>query len=100
LGDWNNTIMLWDIQTGKAARTLPGHTATLTALQFTADGASLVSTGKDGMLRVWNPDELKPKAVIPVGPANQFLTFALDRSGQFALVAGPGGLGSELKLPP
>jgi WD40 repeat protein len=80
-------------------RTFSGHTAALTGLRFTPDGAWLVSTSRDGTLRVWNPDAARAKSVVTVGPENQHCCFALDRSGRYAFVASHGGFVSVLKLP-
>lgn len=98
-GEVNHTITLWDIQTGKTVRTLSGHSGTLTGLQFTPDGTALVSTARDGTLRIWSPDASRARAIVNIGPENQQYCFALDRSGRFAFVAVHGGFVAVLKLP-
>jgi WD40 repeat protein len=99
LGEADKTVTLWDAQTGKPVRTLAGHSAALTGLQFTPDGSALVSSARDGTLRVWTPEAQRAKAVIPVGPAGQPCCFSLDRSGRFAFVGIPGGAVLVLKVP-
>jgi WD40 repeat protein len=99
IGDWTHAIQLWDTQTGNSVRTFAGHGAALTGVRFTPDGSALVSTSRDGTLRVWNPDAARAKSVVTVGPENQHCCFALDRSGRYAFVASHGGFVSVLKLP-
>jgi dipeptidyl aminopeptidase/acylaminoacyl peptidase len=41
--DMNNTIRLWDVETGQCVRTLLGHTALLDSISFTPDGNFLAS---------------------------------------------------------
>src|SRR5207237_162035 len=46
-------IALRDVQTGSAARTLPGHVRGGTSLAFSADGAALACGGGDGTTSLW-----------------------------------------------
>lgn len=50
-------IVLWDVNAGEAARTLEGHTAPVTALQFSQDGRRVYSASKDKTVRVWNVED-------------------------------------------
>jgi len=47
------TIVVWDVTTGKERDTLPGHTAQVNALAYTADGRTLASGGADKVVRLW-----------------------------------------------
>ena len=38
-GSWDNTVRLWDVQTGEQLRTLEGHTDAVTSVAFSPDGA-------------------------------------------------------------
>jgi transcription initiation factor TFIID subunit 5 len=49
----DNTIMLWDLGSGKAIKRLSGHTAVPYSLEFSRDGNVLASGGADGTVRVW-----------------------------------------------
>lgn len=51
-GSYDNTIKIWDIETGECLRTLTGHTLGIRALQF--DDTKLISGSLDKTLRVWN----------------------------------------------
>ena len=50
-------IQLLDITTGDELATLDGHTAPIVKLLFSSDGKTLVSTGYDGTILVWDWDE-------------------------------------------
>lgn len=50
---YGQAIRLVDLATGRQIAELIGHTSTVTALAFAADGRRLVSGGRDGALRVW-----------------------------------------------
>lgn len=49
----DDTILLWDIAEGRRLAVLTGHTATVNAVGFSADGATLISGGEDGTVRLW-----------------------------------------------
>ncbi len=50
-------IQLLDITTGDELATLDGHTAPIVKLLFSSDGKTLVSTGYDGTILLWDWDE-------------------------------------------
>ena len=52
-GSWDKTVRLWDADTGETCAILP-HERELRALDFSADGSRLVSSGDKGLLNVWN----------------------------------------------
>jgi len=54
-GSLDNTIKLWDIDSGKAARTLFGHIEGVWAVA--SDNLRLVSGSHDRTIKVWNRDE-------------------------------------------
>jgi WD40 repeat protein len=47
-------VRVWDVATGKPARSLVGHTAGVGAVAWSPDGARLASGSADGTLRVWD----------------------------------------------
>jgi WD40 repeat protein len=52
-GDEAGRITLWDAVSGKALRTLDGHSLGVNVLRFSSDGRTLISGGKDRIIRVW-----------------------------------------------
>jgi WD40 repeat protein len=60
-GEVDNTVRLWDVETGEQAAVLvgpppaPGRTAAfIWCLAFSPDGKLLAAGGSDGMLRIWS----------------------------------------------
>lgn len=51
-GSYDNTIKIWDIESGQEIRTLTGHTSGIRCLQF--DDTKLISGSIDRSLKVWN----------------------------------------------
>ena len=50
----DNTLKVWDLETGRALRTLEGHSAAVTGVAVTADGKRAVSASGDKTLKVWD----------------------------------------------
>lgn len=51
-GSYDNTIKIWDLETGQEVRTLTGHTRGIRSLQM--DDNKLLSASLDGTVKVWN----------------------------------------------
>jgi WD40 repeat protein len=52
-GGADNLINLWDVETGKPALTLHGHSAGVSAIAFAPDGDWFISASNDQTLRIW-----------------------------------------------
>ncbi len=50
----DRSIGLWDVRTGQKLRSFDGHAQQVQALDVSRDGRCLVSSSRDGTLRVWN----------------------------------------------
>src|SRR5207244_10121016 len=50
----DNVIRLWDAATGKPAKELRGHMATINSMKFSPDNTKLVSGSADKTIRVWD----------------------------------------------
>ena len=61
IGDWeDDTIRLWDVDTGREMLTLIGHTDDVNSVSFSPDGNTLASGSADGTVLLW---ELAPTLV-------------------------------------
>ena len=53
-GSADNTIKLWDVETGQEIRTLKGHDGVVYSVNFSPDGKTLVSGSWDKTIKLWN----------------------------------------------
>lgn len=53
-GSKHGPIRIWNASTGVLMRTLIGHQQSVDSLDFSADGESLVSSSRDGTVRLWS----------------------------------------------
>jgi eukaryotic-like serine/threonine-protein kinase len=53
-GGEDNTIKIWDVQTGQELQTLRGHSGEVYTLAFSADGRWVASGGEDSTVKVWD----------------------------------------------
>lgn len=52
-GSDDNTIKLWDVNTGQVIRTLQGHSWSVLAVAFSANGKALISGSRDNTIKIW-----------------------------------------------
>ncbi|WP_414541409.1 WD40 repeat domain-containing protein [Nostoc sp. CCY0012] len=51
---WDQSIKIWDLQTGKLLHTLLGHTSRVVTLSMGLDGQTLLSGSIDNMIKMWD----------------------------------------------
>ena len=73
-GGWrDNTIRLWDANTGEHRHTLEGHVDSVNSLAYSPDGGTLASGSGDGTVLLW-------ELTLPVGTVN-LLAANVNRDG-------------------
>ena len=56
-GSDDNTLKVWDAQSGQETLTLKGHTGIVWSVSFSPDGKRIVSGGRGGM-KIWDISSL------------------------------------------
>jgi WD40 repeat protein len=51
---WDQTIKLWNAQTGELINTLKGYQDGINSIVFSPDSQTLISTGEDKTIKIWN----------------------------------------------
>uniref|UniRef100_A0A672Z3B4 U3 small nucleolar RNA-associated protein 13 C-terminal domain-containing protein n=1 Tax=Sphaeramia orbicularis TaxID=375764 RepID=A0A672Z3B4_9TELE len=59
-------IRLWDLRSSECICVLQSHYSAVTSLSFSADGDTMVSSGRDKICTVWDLQTRKPKRTVPV----------------------------------
>jgi len=76
---YGEAIRLVDLATGAQIAELAGHTSAVSALAFAADGRRLVSSGRDGALRVWQLAEGREAAALYAIGREDYVDVTPDR---------------------
>jgi formylglycine-generating enzyme required for sulfatase activity/WD40 repeat protein/serine/threonine protein kinase len=99
MGHDNGSLSLWDPLKGEKIRTWPAHTSAVNCLKFTPDGRTLITSGGDGTIRLWDLDNPRAREVIALMAANHPLVFELDASGKYLFAIGDSTAIFVLRLP-
>ena len=58
-GSWDNTIKLWDADSGKLLKTLSGLSERIYSVTYSPDGRVLASGGSDNTIKLWDANSGK-----------------------------------------
>ncbi|MBI1914769.1 MAG: protein kinase [Planctomycetes bacterium] len=89
----DQTVKVWDAQTGQELRTLKGHTFWVNGVAFSADGKRIASGSYDKMVRVWDTDKGKEQLTLK-GHTRAVMSVAFSPDGK-RIVSGSGGCGDD-----
>ncbi len=77
-------IRLWNVADGKELRAWQAHTGLVLRVVFSHDGKTLASSGRDNILKWWDPQTTELQGSIDMGPALPWhLVFAADDASLF-----------------
>ncbi|WP_217360042.1 hypothetical protein [Anabaena sp. UHCC 0253] len=80
-GSGDNTIKLWNVNTGKLLQTLPGHSSAVSSLAFSPDGQTLASGSGDNTIKLWNVNTGKLLQTL-LGHSSTVYSLAFSKDGQ------------------
>ncbi len=53
-GSGDNTINIWNAQTGNIIKTIQGHTKSVLTVCYSSDGKRIISGSGDKTIKIWN----------------------------------------------
>ncbi|BAY13587.1 serine/threonine-protein kinase [Calothrix sp. NIES-2098] len=80
-GSDDNTIKLWEVNTGQVITTLLGHSWSVVAVAFTPDGTTLISASRDRTVKLWKVSTAEEIATLS-GHADSVSTVAVSPDAQ------------------
>jgi WD40 repeat protein len=87
-GGFDGNISLRHVGSGARQRMFRGHKGTVTSLAFSEDGQAIVSGGKDGTVRLWNPLYNLASRILTTDSGQRVDTVALSACGRWIAAGG------------
>jgi serine/threonine-protein kinase len=84
---YDNTVRLWDVESGKEICRFVGHKGMVHGLAFAADGKRVVTAGADGTVRLWDAETGKEIRAF-TGHTGAVRSVALSPDGKQLLTGG------------
>lgn len=85
-GDDEGRVVMWQLSSSPNGKTVPlrlgDHGDQITALAWSRDGAQLLSTGRDGTVKLWNAPTRKLMATLSFPNGETQRGFVLERDGK------------------
>jgi WD40 repeat protein len=100
-GSWDNTLRVWDLDSGEQLQVLEGHTGTVFAVAALPNG-QVVSGSGDGTVRVWDFEtgavqemacherSVPAPSVLPADQRHPECNYIIAAIAESVIVAGPG----------
>jgi len=82
----DNTLKVWEVESGRELRTLAGHTNRVTAVALSGDGRMAVSASHDNTLKVWEVGSGRELRTL-AGHTDSVNDVALSEDGRMAVSA-------------
>src|SRR5581483_3563807 len=86
-GSDDETVKIWDLETGSCRATLEGHTQEVNCVAITPDGKRILSSSTDRTIRVWDAATARPLVAFD-GHKEKVWSVAVLPGGQQALSGG------------
>jgi hypothetical protein len=81
-GSDDNTVKIWDLETGVCTRTLTSHASSITSLAFSPDGKFLATGSYGSTVRIWDPETGVCTRTL-TGHTNSIYSVAFSPDGKF-----------------
>jgi WD40 repeat protein/GTPase SAR1 family protein/DNA-directed RNA polymerase subunit RPC12/RpoP len=95
-GSTDQTVKIWDLETGECRATLEGHSAEVTCVAITPDGKRILSGGNDGFIRYW--DALTGKIFMLWTEGSQFVASIATLPDSMRIISTGSGGGNSINL--